>query len=967
PDSLLQDEDRSFFPGMEDMFCADDYKSTGQSGGGAGASSGTSYDIMGHHGDQGYEPYCHGLEEPSNNTMTLDLDSLKTHELPSTVNTEQLGLIQSQAPAMGMGSNSAGPNNSGAKLTPGPGGTSTGAGSGGLQSPIFCSSRPKKLLKSSSFHLLKERRDPNTLPKKSYAQEYEFEDDEDKADQPADIRLNSRRLPDLLPDLVSSCRKGGGSGSLSPLMGDIDFYHSSGYSSMGSHSLMPQDTPKKRGRKPTRPKRGSPKAKRQAPGFNVEGRGRGRVVEAEGESWLCYMSFLFCVMYRGMRRTVSPKQDLWHQFLDFLKTGKRPPGLDISPGMEHDNGETSPCKSGGLRPLSPAVAPSPKRLEDELKRNLETLPSFSSDEEDSVGKNQDLQKSISSAISALYDTPQLTSNLQPPLPPPPPQPQPQPPQAPLTPTLHLQHLATAPPAYPHTQPQSNEPDPRCSHAPLTTATPSCHPTSTFHSSTSSSDLFSSPFHNTKDSPMPSPESPASPEERPAPKITSLHLAQKQEDAAIVGESEEDESESGGEGIFRERDEFVVRVEDIRTLKLALQTGREPPPIWRVQKALLQKFSPEIKDGQRQFCATSNYLGYFGDAKKRYQRIYVKFLENVNKKDYVRVCSRRPWRRATPVPSGYQRKRKEWLHPSRLNRGEKTKTTTTTTTKEPREKKEAPATVPKAREKRGRKEKEKRVQVQQEKVDKRTAERGREKEGRKAVERKEKEKPERPPKSKMAKVKAEPPPKKRKKWLKEVPSSSDSDSSDEAASENEMPVKGGVNNRAMREMFRSYVEMLVSTALDPDMIQALEDTDDELYLPPMRKIDSILSEQKRRLLRRVSMSSQHQEVLHAYPQIIVDPLDSGVVRVRLSGDAYNRKTLNRVKKTLPKPQVGVLYHSLHHYKYHTFLQCKKETNTIEQAAEDPGQEEVVQQCMANQSWLDTLFSSFIELLTLSTKA
>lgn len=43
-----------------------------------------------------------------------------------------------------------------------------------------------------------------------------------------------------------------------------------------------------------------------------------------------------------------------------------------------------------------------------------------------------------------------------------------------------------------------------------------------------------------------------------------------------------------------------------------------------------------------------YLGYFGDAKRRYQRIYVKFLENVSKKDYVRVCSRRPWRRATPA-------------------------------------------------------------------------------------------------------------------------------------------------------------------------------------------------------------------------------------------------------------------------------------------------------------------------------
>ncbi|XP_024140498.1 proline-rich protein 12 isoform X1 [Oryzias melastigma] len=1383
PDSLLQDEDRSFFPGMEDMFCAEDYKSScaggggpgqeemneghtgregldsmkaGQSGGGAGGGSGPSYDLMGHHGgDQGYEPYCHGLEEPSNNTMTLDLDSLKTHELPSTVNTEQLGLIQSQGPAMGMGSNTAGPNNSGAKLSSGPGGTNSGTGSGGLQSPIFCSSRPKKLLKSSSFHLLKERRDPNTLPKKSYAQEYEFEDDEDKADQPADIRLNSRRLPDLLPDLVSSCRKGGGGGSLSPLMSDIDFYHSSGYSSMGSHSILPPDGPKKRGRKPTRPKREGPPRPRGRPrirpmpepytprgmlgdmggtsvggGFSVEGRGRGRGRGSRGRGGRredMYMEMSGKDQEQMHSHHLHQQQQLHHQpqqhepipplkiklpisslsssdallrtdslsgtdpalsdgsvgsapslglspgppcsaestrsqdknkpksqmisegmdedgleergderdseskagfvasFLDFLKTGKRPPGLDISPGMEPDNVETSPCKAGGLRPLSPAPppppppppfgdsegngglalgsCPSPKRLEDELKRNLETLPSFSSDEEDSVGKNQDLQKSISSAISALYDTPQISSNLQPPLAPPPPPPQPA--QPPLTPIMQPPTLSPQPAVNtPHMQPQSNEPhllqpedeemednkeeeieEEKCtereedgemteerepqletlgppkldaplpeippepatpeptsappspasssspSHSPLPplslpsplprpedpqevsqppspatskSLSPSLPPTATTAAAppappepaTSPPASSPPPTSTVKESPLPSPESPASPaspEEPPAPKITSLHLAQKQEDAAIVGESEDDESESGGEGIFRERDEFVVRVEDIRTLKLALQTGREPPPIWRVQKALLQKFSPEIKDGQRQFCATSNYLGYFGDAKRRYQRIYVKFLENVNKKDYVRVCSRRPWRRAAPAlrrpslprmasPPATQAPPKAGEKEERVSplvqreMREKNKTT-----KEHREGNEVPAVVPKPKEKEGerypdkdREDEEKRVQPQQEKVEKRAqlqqekaekrlqqqqekaekrmqlqqekaekrmqlqqekaenrvqqqqekvekrvqqqqppppplekvekrlqplqkvekrvhskqekvekragaTERARTKEDKKPVERKEREKAERPPKSKPAKVKAEPPPKKRKKWLNvpsSVPSSSESDSSDEAPSENEMPVKGGVNNRAMREMFRSYVEMLVSTALDPDMIQALEDTDDELYLPPMRKIDSILSEQKRRLLRRVSMSSQHQEVMHAYPQIIVDALDTGVVRVRLSGDAYNRKTLNRVKKALPKPQdlklssetyrIYSLYHSLHHYKYHTFLQCKKETNTIEQAAEDPGQEEVVQQCMANQSWLDTLFSSFIELLTLSTK-
>lgn len=148
---------------------------------------------------------------------------------------------------------------------------------------------------------------------------------------------------------------------------------------------------------------------------------------------------------QGDEKDSDSKAGFVASFLDFLKTGKRPPGLDISPGMEGDNVENSPCKSGGLRPLSPAPPPppppppfgdgegngglalgncsSPKRLEDELKRNLETLPSFSSDEEDSVGKNQDLQKSISSAISALYDTPQLTANIQPPLSPPPPPPQ----------------------------------------------------------------------------------------------------------------------------------------------------------------------------------------------------------------------------------------------------------------------------------------------------------------------------------------------------------------------------------------------------------------------------------------------------------------------------------------------------------------------------------------------------------------
>ncbi|XP_055032507.2 proline-rich protein 12 isoform X3 [Misgurnus anguillicaudatus] len=1227
PDTLMPDEERSFFPEMGDMFCGEDYKSTssgatvqGQDGVASvkalqqgmdgikttpaveGDNTGPSYDMLGHHSDQAFRQYCHDLSESDNGTINLDLNSLKTHDLPSTINTEQLGLIQSQPSSLGMGTTGSVGETSSAKIG-GNGGSSSG--SGGLTSPIFCSSRPKKLLKSSSFHLLKERPDPNSLPKKNYAQEYEFEDDEDKADIPADIRLNSRsRLPDLIPDLVSSCRKSSGVGTLSPLMGDLDF----GFPSLAPPQLLPHDGPKKRGRKPTKPKREGPPRPRGRPrirplpephhsrgmvgeygtGHVAErgrGRGRGKGRGRRDESMMAievankdpnnlYQQHMEHQIHhqsqhhpqqdpnkpikiklaagtvsssdallqtdslsgtdptlsdgslgsapslglspgtpgvpdmikpqdkkksksQGMEDKESENTGFVASFLDFLKSGKRTTGSSTGSANSTGHEDTSPGKSGGIHQLSPhpqppstvvsaygecesdgglslGGCPSPcKRLDEELKRNLETLPSFSSDEEDSVGKNQDLQKSISSAISALYDTHQLGTSMQPPSLPPPPSPSP---SEPLTTTQQPPALSPQPPLHDHPplhthfiEPaklqrdkekemeechkiedkvmeqgkEDNVPDiqllnvPRVGdlpgEVPEAQAPPSLPPVSpsTPASSSSSSpsplpaiplpsplppqvdnsppEKFSPQQLSTPSNPVasfvpvvspphplsvdpppsstmasPSPPTvqgtitePASPEDPPVLQILPLHLAQKQKGAAIVGETDEDECESGGEGIFRERDEFVVRIEDIGSLKLALQTGREPPPIWRVQKALLQKFAPEIKDGQRQFCATSNYLGYFGDAKKRYQRLYVKFLENVSKKDYVRVCSSKPWHRPSvtlrrqsqpvlnvaPPPNnqtpleGVEKDRERVMVPresrekNNIRKKEQQEKQLIARDKEEKNEKRAIPPLPQTAEK------------QAAVTDRRKVK----KERNCGLEKTEHSFKSQPPKAK-------PPPKKRRKWLKDIPSSSESESS---ASEDEISIKAGLNTRVMREMYRSYVEMLVSTALDPDMIQALEDTEDELYLPPMRKIDSLLSEQKRKLLKRVNMNSHHQEALHNFPQIMAEPLDLGAVTVRLGGECYNRKTLNRIKKSVPKPQdlklstetcrIYSLYHSLHHYKYHTFLHCKKETNTIEQASEDPGQEEVVQQCMANQSWLETLFNSFLELMALSAKA
>lgn len=285
PDSLLQNEERSFFPEMEDIFCQTEYKLSCVRDSGAGQAvpeslsqshrqsqegieaqksrrAGENYDVGNHRTDEVYGQYCHTLPGTGNSNQQLDLESVKTHKLPSTVNTDQLGFIQSQNSSMALGS-AAQQDGSAHKILVAEGESFSITS---LTSPIFCPTRPKKLLKTSSFHFLKQRREPQPQKKKNYLQEYEFEDDEDKADTPADIRLNSRRLPDLLPDLVSSCGRATGTTGLSPMTSYVDFCPHSSYTPRLHHSqILPHNGPKKRGRKPTKPKREGPPRPRGRP------------------------------------------------------------------------------------------------------------------------------------------------------------------------------------------------------------------------------------------------------------------------------------------------------------------------------------------------------------------------------------------------------------------------------------------------------------------------------------------------------------------------------------------------------------------------------------------------------------------------------------------------------------------------------------------------------------------------------
>uniref|UniRef100_A0A1D5QC72 Glutamine and serine rich 1 n=1 Tax=Macaca mulatta TaxID=9544 RepID=A0A1D5QC72_MACMU len=524
-------------------------------------------------------------------------------------------------------------------------------------------------------------------------------------------------------------------------------------------------------------------------------------------------------------------------FLDFLKSGPkqqfstlavRMPNRTRRPGTQMVR---TFCPPPLPKPSSTTPTPSVSetggnspsdKVDNELK-NLEHLSSFSSDEDD-PGCSQDAYKSISTPLTTLDATSDKKKK-----------------------TEALQVATTSPTAN-------------------TTGTATT-------SSTTVGAVKQEPLHSTSYAVNILENISSSESSKPIELdgLPSDQFAKGQDTVAIEGCTDEENTESGGEGQYRERDEFVVKIEDIETFKEALKTGKEPPAIWKVQKALLQKFVPEIRDGQREFAATNSYLGYFGDAKSKYKRIYVKFIENANKKEYVRVCSKKPRNKPSQAIRTVQAK------PSSSSKASDPPASKTTTTKTPSVK----------------------------------------------------------PKVKQLKVKAEPPPKKRKKWKEEF-SSSQSDSSPEihtSSSDDEefdppAPfVTRFLNTRAMKETFKSYMELLVSIALDPDTMQALEKSNDELLLPHMKKIDGMLNDNRKRLLLNLHLDQSFKE-------FAVDP---------------------------EKIQLYSLYHSLHHYKYHVYLICKDEISSVQKKNEDLGQEEIVQLCMKNVKWVEDLFEKFGELL------
>ncbi|XP_034044658.1 glutamine and serine-rich protein 1 [Thalassophryne amazonica] len=573
-------------------------------------------------------------------------------------------------------------------------------------------------------------------------------------------------------------------------------------------------------------------------------------------------------------------------FLDFLKSGPKqhssqsPVRAVSRPKKQYTSSKQQPCTlptlpSSSMQTVTGLLIPQEghagmsqqKRLDEDLQKNLETLPSFSSDEEENTGKNQALRNSISSALSALDESSDRRSRTGDGL------------QSTLSRTSNDIKI----PATVLKQDQT----PSMPHAVTETYLLQVVSPLVTTNTSSRGTLFAN--------------------EDESKETQTDEVAAQLLNVAIEGLTDEELSDSGGEGMYRERDEFVVRKEDMESLKETMRTGTEPPAIWKVQKALLQKFVPELRDGKRVFSATNSYLGYFGDAKTMYQKVYVKFLDTVNKKEYVRICSRKP--RCKPMNSPRSSQVKVLLGLT------------------------APSyTVPQSLK----------------------------------------------PKPKQPKSRAEPPPKKRKKW-KEFASSS---SADEGGEDDELnpPVpltSRFLNTRTMKETFKSYLELVISTVLDSDVMATLERENDELLLPHMRKVDGMIADNRKRLLHKLHMGQVLKTALDSFPELsVVTELkkdgETTAFKLHLSGKAYNKKTMKPYKMPNKVPQEYMveqqktqwfsLYHSLQHYKYHTYLMCKDEIASLRGQARELGQEETIHKCLQNASWVEKLFERFGELIS-----
>lgn len=190
---------------------------------------------------------------------------------------------------------------------------------------------------------------------------------------------------------------------------------------------------------------------------------------------------------------------------------------------------------------------------------------------------------------------------------------------------------------------------------------------------------------------------------------------------------------------------------------------------------------------------------------------------------------------------------------------------------------------------------------------------------------------------------------------------------------------------LMQPFDVYIQILLSQALEPGFLSALQNEQDDYYMGPLKTIDEALAECKTRMLEILHWTSTFTEAVEYYPYIHViqsstlkdhcqaceDEQQEAVKSVMLSGNSYDRNTLVTNADELPQLKrkmfaVGLMtslhvtaYHSLHHTKFRLYQTCVAKVNWLK-SKNVKEHSDILEQCLQDREWIQKLYKNLKDL-------
>ncbi|XP_013403188.1 uncharacterized protein LOC106168605 [Lingula anatina] len=189
-----------------------------------------------------------------------------------------------------------------------------------------------------------------------------------------------------------------------------------------------------------------------------------------------------------------------------------------------------------------------------------------------------------------------------------------------------------------------------------------------------------------------------------------------------------------------------------------------------------------------------------------------------------------------------------------------------------------------------------------------------------------------------------------------------------------------------ENFNTYLQILLSQALEENFISAMIEENDPFYLDPLNAIDEMLEKTKKSVQSQLNWKDTFKRAVEWRPylsftdtqakgqhcQACEDLHTPAVKMVELYGESYNRKTLQVIPNSTKHKEFYIgqqasrclsVYHGLHHFKFALFKRCAAKIQVIRDTNNKSLEgAEVLDQLLMNRTWVLQLFSDLKKLLS-----